>query len=418
LLADEVLIDAARHRRRRDPTKREGIAALLTSGTFLAAAVAFAVFTSSPRSFHPVPAILLCLGLGVLTRFELELGSGSAVPTQLLFVPMLFLLPLRFVPLFVCLGFLVGGGIDLLHGKLRPQRAGVLIGCAWFSLLPALVLHLGGEKGPSWSRWPLYVAALAAQFAGDFAHTAVHERIAHHLKPHALAGAVARVYAFDALLSPVAFLSAVAAAEGDLGFLGLLPLVVVFSALARERAGRLDAALDAARHATLARTDTLTGIANRLAWNEQLAELVETPGAAPVAVCIIDLDRFKAYNDTYGHQAGDQVLVGIAICISDTVKRAGDCAARYGGEEFAVLLPGCAADEAMQVAETIRLKVAQWSDGPTVNTVSIGIASMVPVAAMEWQQLVEAADKALYAAKAGGRNRSVLATIPKLSLVA
>ena len=66
---------------------------------------------------------------------------------------------------------------------------------------------------------------------------------------------------------------------------------------------------------------------------------------------MIDADHFKAYNDTFGHQAGDQVLVGIAICISDSVKRAGDCAARYGGEEFAVLLPGTNAADALKVAE-------------------------------------------------------------------
>ena len=60
----------------------------------------------------------------------------------------------------------------------------------------------------------------------------------------------------------------------------------------------------------------------------------------PVALLMIDADHFKSYNDTYGHQAGDQVLVGIAICISDSVRRAGDCGARFGGEEFAVLLPG------------------------------------------------------------------------------
>jgi diguanylate cyclase (GGDEF)-like protein len=139
---------------------------------------------------------------------------------------------------------------------------------------------------------------------------------------------------------------------------------------------------------------------------------------APLALLMIDADHFKAYNDTHGHQAGDQVLVGIAICISDSVRRSGDCAARYGGEEFAVLLPGCEAADAFQIAETIRQKVMQWSEGPDVNTVSIGIASLTPGPNTHWTLLLEAADKALYAAKANGRNQSVVASMPKLSLVA
>jgi diguanylate cyclase (GGDEF)-like protein len=170
----------------------------------------------------------------------------------------------------------------------------------------------------------------------------------------------------------------------------------------------------------LAITDALTGLRNRRKFDTEID--AEWRRAArqktPLALLLIDADRFKAYNDTYGHLAGDQVLVGIAICISDSVRRAGDCTARYGGEEFAVLLPGCAAAGAVKVAETIRLKVEQWSDGATVNTVSIGVASLTPTAGMEWPQLMEFADKALYAAKAGGRNQSVLATLPALSLVA
>jgi diguanylate cyclase (GGDEF)-like protein len=138
----------------------------------------------------------------------------------------------------------------------------------------------------------------------------------------------------------------------------------------------------------------------------------------PVALLMIDADHFKSYNDTYGHPAGDQVLVGIAICISDSVRRAGDCAARYGSEEFAVLLPGLSSVEAIRVAEAIRLKVELWSQDPKVSTVSIGAASMVPIASLDWSGLVEAADKALYAAKRNGRNQSVLASLPQLSLVA
>ena len=133
----------------------------------------------------------------------------------------------------------------------------------------------------------------------------------------------------------------------------------------------------------LATTDALTGLRNRRKFDADID--AEWRRAArqntPLALLMIDADHFKSYNDTYGHQAGDQVLVGIAICISDLVRRAGDCAARYGGEEFAVLLPGLSPAEALEVAETIRLKVEHWSEDPQVTTVSVGVASMTPVAA-------------------------------------
>ena len=170
----------------------------------------------------------------------------------------------------------------------------------------------------------------------------------------------------------------------------------------------------------LATTDALTGLRNRRKFDEAME--VEWRRAVryetPLSLLMIDADHFKAYNDTYGHQAGDQVLVGIAICISDSAMRAGDCAARYGGEEFAVLLPGQASADAMTVAETIRRKVQGWSDEPAVSTVSVGIASVTPTTSMDWHSFVNAADKALYAAKAAGRNCCVMAPMPVASLAA
>ena len=187
--------------------------------------------------------------------------------------------------------------------------------------------------------------------------------------------------------------------------------------LAREIGRRAEAERKLEEMAT---TDALTGLRNRRKFDSVID--VEWRRAmrlkAPVALLMIDADHFKAYNDTFGHQAGDQLLVGIAICISDSVTRAGDCVARYGGEEFAVLLPNISASDAFKVAETIRVKVQGWSDDGSASTVSCGVASLVPAAGMDWAVLVAAADKALYAAKAGGRNQSVIASLPQLSLVA
>jgi diguanylate cyclase (GGDEF)-like protein len=167
----------------------------------------------------------------------------------------------------------------------------------------------------------------------------------------------------------------------------------------------------------LATTDALTGLKNRRKFDTAMETEWRraTRQKTPLALLMIDADHFKSYNDSFGHQAGDEMLIGIAICISDSARRAGDCTARYGGEEFAVLLPGLSATEALGVAETIRLKVQQWSDG---TTVSIGIASLTPTTNMDPSILLNAADKALYAAKANGRNQTVLASFPKLSLVA
>ncbi|SFH86732.1 diguanylate cyclase [Bradyrhizobium sp. Gha] len=187
--------------------------------------------------------------------------------------------------------------------------------------------------------------------------------------------------------------------------------------LAREISRRADAE---SRLEEMATTDALTGLRNRRKFDQVID--TEWRRAArqksEVALLMIDADHFKAYNDTFGHQAGDQLLVGIAICISDSVRRAGDCAARYGGEEFAVLLPNTSAADAFKIAETIRAKVLGWSDGGAGSTVSCGIASLAPTSGIDWSVLVAAADKALYAAKAGGRNQSVVASLPKLSLVA
>jgi diguanylate cyclase (GGDEF)-like protein len=170
----------------------------------------------------------------------------------------------------------------------------------------------------------------------------------------------------------------------------------------------------------LATTDALTGLRNRRKFDTSIE--AEWRRAArqkrPLALLMIDADHFKTFNDTFGHQAGDEVLIGIAICISDSVKRAGDCAARYGGEEFAVLLPDLSLAQAFAVAETIRLKVEQWCGEMAITTVSIGLACVIPDANSEWTAMVHAADRALYAAKANGRNCTVLANNPKLSLAA
>jgi diguanylate cyclase (GGDEF)-like protein/PAS domain S-box-containing protein len=163
---------------------------------------------------------------------------------------------------------------------------------------------------------------------------------------------------------------------------------------------------------TLASTDALTGLANRRQFDATLHKewYRALRDATPLGLLMIDLDRFKALNDRYGHQVGDAVLARLGQVIRDNVRRAGDLPARYGGEEFAVVLPGTAAAGAMEIGEHIRRAVAATdiSDlipGGQAISVSIGVAATVALAGGGSATLVHSADSALYQAKRNGRNR-------------
>ena len=176
----------------------------------------------------------------------------------------------------------------------------------------------------------------------------------------------------------------------------------------------------------LARTDPLTKIANRRHFDESLEGEWRRAARAgsTLSLLIIDADHFKAYNDQFGHPAGDHLLVQIARCIRDQVHRPGDLPCRIGGEEFAVLLPDTGPDGAFAVAENIRWAVLNLAAvHPTsltgVATVSIGVASVTPVLTQSGGELTAAADAALYAAKMEGRNRVRTGSVRKhLNLVA
>ena len=151
-------------------------------------------------------------------------------------------------------------------------------------------------------------------------------------------------------------------------------------------------------------TDALTGLFNRRAFDLRLAEhlLRAEEQRTPLSMLLIDVDHFKAYNDTYGHQAGDSALQAVGQLLLQSC-RDNDACFRYGGEEFAILLPGADLTAAHLVAERCRAAVANhaWSRRPI--TLSVGLATHR--AGMDAYSLTEGADRALYAAKGAGRNR-------------
>ena len=190
-------------------------------------------------------AVALVAAYALVARAEFSTGAGFAVPTQIVLVPMLLLLPTPSVPLLVALALVLTTCVDALRGDVSRDRVLLSVADAWFALAPALVLVLGDAQTPDWADWPIYVAALAAQLAFDSASPSARVvDLPRRARRGPCSPSCGWPTASTLLLAPVGLLAAFAAADQPYAVLLVLPLVGLFTIFAGERAARVEQTLE------------------------------------------------------------------------------------------------------------------------------------------------------------------------------
>jgi HD-GYP domain-containing protein (c-di-GMP phosphodiesterase class II) len=222
---------------------REFITNWIGASSFLTAATLLAVLAPSQRPFSISSALLVLAAWVLVERARFPVAHGWTYPTMLVFVPALFVLPTPVVPLVAVLAVLGQQVPRLISREIRPAMVPVSIADCWFTLGPALVIVLAGAERFSWSRWPVYVAALLAQFAFDAGGALTWSWIAEGIKPRVQLPLLMWLYVVDLALAPLGLLIAAAAVDRPgLVLLALSPIGMLWL-FARERKQRLDETL-------------------------------------------------------------------------------------------------------------------------------------------------------------------------------
>jgi putative nucleotidyltransferase with HDIG domain len=237
------LTEASRSRLRNPIQRRELIAHALVDLPFVVAS-GLLVALGLDQRVPTTDAVLFLLAAALMGRLEFEVGSGFIVPTQLLFVPMLFVLPPAIVPMIVAGAYVLDRVPDVVAGRLHPQRLVAVLGDAWYAVGPAAVFVIAGIDGPSLGDWPIYLAALASQFACDVASSSTRVWVAYGVTPSLQLPAMRELWLVDLLLSPVGMLAAFSSEQQRYAYVLVVPLAILMARFAGDRHARIDQAIE------------------------------------------------------------------------------------------------------------------------------------------------------------------------------
>lgn len=276
------LMEESRARLSSPMQPRELKAQILVGVPFVVVATLLVV-VGLDEPIDPVDVVVFVLAAALMGRLEFETGAGFMVPTELIFVPMLFVLPPAIVPLVIAAALALDRLPEVLTGRLHPQRLAGVLCDAWFAVGPAAVFLLADVGTPQWSEWPIYLLALAAQFAFDLLGSTAREWIAHGVAPQQQLDVLREVWLVDALLAPVGLLAAFSSDQLEYAFLLVLPLAMLLAIFAKERRGRIGTAIELS--ATYRGTALLLG--DVISSDAELA-VSHCPGVVPLAIAIAD----------------------------------------------------------------------------------------------------------------------------------
>jgi anti-anti-sigma regulatory factor len=235
----------------RDPFGRRRLAErerrVETAVAALFAVVAVALLTQAGGWDEPLSAVLLTVTYAVVARVSFVLGPGQVSPTQLVFVPMLFLLPPEAVPALVAAGALLGTLPEIVLRRAHPERALLALAGSWYAVGPAAVFALLDPGAPEWKDVGVYALALAAQFAVDFVVSTLRERLGSGIPVRELAPVLGVVYLVDLMLSPIGFMAVLASDEHPYAYLLAVPPGGLLALFAHERRRRVENELSLGR---------------------------------------------------------------------------------------------------------------------------------------------------------------------------